>query len=33
MINKIGGLARVLYILLAIVAGFVALGSLNVAEP
>ena len=31
MINKIGGLARVLYILLAIVAGFVALGSLNVA--
>ena len=31
MINKIGGLARVLYILLAIVAGFVALGNLNVA--
>ena len=31
MMNKIGGLARVLYILLAIVAGFVALGSLNVA--
>ena len=31
MINKIGGLARVLYILLAIVAGFVALGGLNVA--
>lgn len=30
MINKIGGLARVLYILLAIVAGFVALGGLNV---
>ena len=31
MINKIGGLARVLYILLAIVAGFVAVGGLNVA--
>ena len=31
MINKIGGLARALYILLAIVTGFVALGSMNVA--
>jgi len=31
MLNKIGGLARALYILLAIVAGFVALGAMNVA--
>ena len=31
MMNKIGGLARALYIVLAIVAGFVALGGLNVA--
>lgn len=31
MLNKIGGLARALYILLAIVAGFVAMGGLNVA--
>ena len=31
MRNKIGGLARALYILLAIVAGFVALGTMNVA--
>ena len=31
MLNKIGGLARALYILLAIVAGFVALGTMNVA--
>ena len=31
MLNKIGGLARALYIVLAIVAGFVALGGLNVA--
>lgn len=31
MLKKIGGLARALYILLAIVAGFVALGSMNVA--
>ncbi|HKX91826.1 MAG TPA: hypothetical protein VJM15_05300 [Sphingomicrobium sp.] len=30
MLNKIGGLARALYILLAIVAGFVALGTMNV---
>ena len=30
MLNKIGGLARALYILLAIVAGFVALGAMNV---
>ena len=29
--HKIGGLARALYILLAIVAGFVALGMMNVA--
>ena len=29
--NKIGGLARALYILLAIIAGFVALGMMNVA--
>ena len=31
MLNKISGLARSLYIVLAIVAGFVALGGLNVA--
>lgn len=31
MLNKISGLARALYILLAIVAGFIALGTLNVA--
>ena len=31
MLTKIGGLARALYILLAIVAGFVALGGMNVA--
>ncbi|MFL6741669.1 MAG: hypothetical protein ACJ8FG_08720 [Sphingomicrobium sp.] len=31
MLKKIGGLARALYILLAIVAGFVALGAMNVA--
>ena len=31
MLKKIGGLARALYILLAIVAGFVALGTMNVA--
>jgi hypothetical protein len=31
MLKKIGGLARALYILLAIVAGFVALGGMNVA--
>ena len=31
MMHKIGGLCRALYILLAIVAGFVALGGLNVA--
>lgn len=31
MLNKISGLARALYILLAIVAGFVALGTMNVA--
>lgn len=31
MLNKISGLARALYILLAIVAGFVALGPVNVA--
>jgi hypothetical protein len=30
MLNKIGGLARALYILLSIVAGFVALGTMNV---
>lgn len=30
MLNKISGLARALYILLAIVAGFVALGTMNV---
>ncbi|NUS99998.1 MAG: hypothetical protein HOP96_03380 [Sphingomonas sp.] len=31
MMNKIGGLARAMYIVLAIVAGFVAMGGLNVA--
>ncbi len=31
MLNKLSGLCRSLYILLAIVAGFVALGGLNVA--
>lgn len=31
MLNKISGLARALYIVLAIVAGFVALGGMNVA--
>ena len=31
MVMKIGGLARALYILLAIVAGFVALGTMNTA--
>jgi hypothetical protein len=31
MLNKVSGLARALYILLAIVAGFVALGAVNVA--
>ena len=31
MLNKISGLARALYIMLAIVAGFVALGMMNVA--
>ena len=31
MLNKIGGLARALYILLAIVAGFVALGTMDTA--
>jgi hypothetical protein len=31
MLNKIGGLARALYILLAIVAGFVTLGTMDVA--
>ena len=30
MLNKIGGLARALYILLAIIAGFVALSMMNV---
>ena len=30
MLNKISGLARALYIVLAIVAGFVALGAMNV---
>ena len=30
MLNKIGGLARALYILLAIIAGFVAIGMMNV---
>jgi hypothetical protein len=31
MLNKVSGLARALYILLAIVAGFVALGGMDVA--
>ncbi|HEX6661823.1 MAG TPA: hypothetical protein VF067_08150 [Sphingomicrobium sp.] len=31
MLKKIGGLARALYILLAIVAGFIALGGMDVA--
>jgi hypothetical protein len=31
MMNKIGGLARAIYIVLAIVAGFVAMGGLNIA--
>lgn len=31
MLNKVSGLARSIYIILAIVAGFVALGGLNVA--
>ena len=31
MLNKLSGLARALYILMAIVAGFVALGGLDVA--
>lgn len=31
MLNKISGLARAIYIILAIVAGFVALGGMNVA--
>ena len=31
MLNKISGLARSLYIILAIVAGFVAMGGMNVA--
>ena len=31
MLKKIGGLARALYIVLAIVAGFVALGAMDVA--
>ena len=31
MLNKLSGLARTLYIVLAIVAGFVAMGGLNVA--
>lgn len=31
MVNMISGLARTLYIILAIVAGFVALGGMNVA--
>ena len=31
MLNKISGLARALYILLAIVAGFVAFGTMNTA--
>jgi hypothetical protein len=31
MLTKIGGLARALYILLAIIAGFVALGTMNTA--
>ena len=31
MLNKVSGLARALYILLAIIAGFVALGAMDVA--
>ena len=31
MLNKIGGLARALYILLAVFAGFVTLGAINMA--
>ena len=31
MINMVSGLARTLYILLAVVAGFVALGTMNIA--
>lgn len=31
MLNKLGGLARALYILVAIVAGFVTIGAVNVA--
>jgi hypothetical protein len=31
MVNKVSGLARALYIMLAVVAGFVALGMMNVA--
>jgi hypothetical protein len=31
MLNKVSGLARTLYIVLAVVAGFVALGTMNVA--
>lgn len=31
MLNKVSGLARTLYIVLAIVAGFVALGAVNMA--
>ena len=31
MLNKIGGLARALYIVIAIVGGFVALGTMDVA--
>jgi len=31
MLNKLSGLARSLYILLAIIAGFVAMGGMNIA--
>ena len=31
MLNKIGGLARALYIVIAIIGGFVALGTMDVA--
>jgi hypothetical protein len=31
MLNKVSGLARTLYIVLAIVAGFVAMGTMNIA--
>ena len=31
MLNKVSGLARALYIVLAVVAGFVALGTMNIA--